>query len=127
MRTVAVAALALALLATPAPALSADPLLDVDARVESGKLAIDASSGDDRTVTVVVTHDDPLAGDVVDRILAMNLTADATVTATVEDARFDVDLTVRVLDGTPDLPRLPQVDLPDAAAIVRLPNLTQVD
>lgn len=118
------AALIALLLASPFTlALASPPTLDVAARVEDGRLVVDARSSESGEVTLVVTHDDPLVGPVVDRVVKLDLAANASVSASVADPRFGVGLTVRVLAGAPDLPTLGVEGLLNASAIVDLPAL----
>lgn len=125
------ALLALLLAATLSPALAAgpaSPLASVVATVEAGRVVVDAKGASEGSVTLLVTHVDPLQGEVVDRVVTLNLTTNASLRTTIADARFDANLTVRVLDGAPDLPTLPDVGgLLDQVAIAELPDLLRLE
>lgn len=77
-------------------------------------------------VNVVVTHEDPLVGTVVDRVVPLTLAANTTTEVVLKDVRVGTGFTVRVVDASVPLPPLSDLtDLLDGAAVPALPSLLE--
>jgi len=105
------------------PALAAaGPGIDLSASAGPASLQahLEAADGPAR-VYVLVSHTDPLAGSVVDRIVPVDLSNAGSAEVTIDGLRSDVAFEVRVLDQDVDLPRLSEV-----TALVNGTELTRV-
>lgn len=140
----AVALLALLLVpsATAQGSTGSDASLDVTLREDEAGLTVNLSAGDERlSGTVVVTHEDPLLGPVVDRVATVNASAGTQATVAVRNAPslnfsaiaaadasgpadVETNFTVRVVDGNASLPQLPgDGEIVDADELDELPTI----
>ena len=122
-------ALVLALLAVlPTAALplaqAEDPAVGVTATPIAGGLSIRvAVDAPGQALNVVVSHEDPLLGEVVDRVVPI-VTSGREAEVEVRGLRSDVRFSVRVLPASGSLPRLsPVLDMVDGGALASLPSL----
>lgn len=104
-RQVPFAILALFLVAFPAVAQPAGSDLTLAARIVDGRLLVDVSAARSSTVQVVVSHEDPVSGAVVDRVVPLDLTAGTSASFSIDDLRLGTNFTVRLVE-VPTVPTI---------------------
>lgn len=115
-------ALSAFLLVPPAVALAG---VSVHATADDGILDVQIAADEAAEVHVVVTHEDPLAGTVIDRVVRVNASAGANAVLRLDDLRVDANFTVRVLDASIELPKVPGLDLINVSALLGIVPLVE--
>lgn len=105
----------LALATCLATALAGSPSgieLAVDASEDGTSLAIEiTNTGPNASVTTLVAREDPLAGIVADRVLPTHLPSNATVRLQLDGLKAAENRSIRLVDGSTELPRLSNTQL----------------
>lgn len=102
----------------------------LDAHAEDGAVAVEleASTGSSK-LNLTLTHEDPLAGTVVARIVPVTLDAGTRLLVKLEDLRVGVNFTLRILDASIALSL--SLDgtarLPNATLVNQAPTLAQIE
>ncbi len=108
-----------------APALAEEVQLEAAATQDGVELAV-AASGDAASVQVVLSHDDPLEGTLIDRVVDVPVEAGWSTNVTLRDVRPGVGFNVSVLPAGVELPALDAgVSLPDAQGLAEAAPLAQ--
>lgn len=115
-----------ALATAQAPDASGQLRLDVPPE-PGGDLSFNVTSGaQPGRVHVLVTHEDPLAGTVVDRVVPLDLDAHTTARVVLQDVRRGERYALRVVDASLPIPTLSDASLlPDGARVLDLPALVE--
>lgn len=96
--TLVAAALVAATLPMPVPAQGPDQSVDVEAEVRSDGAHVNVTADGTMNGTVVVSHEDPLVGETVDRVVPVNVSAGVRTHVAIRDLRLEGNLTVRLFD-----------------------------
>lgn len=101
------------------------PSPTIEATVQEQGLRVNVSgNGSPLKAQLVLTHEDPLAGSVVDRVVPVDLEANASATVSVGGLEPAANRSVRLLEANTSLPNVSNVSsLPNGSGIEELPSL----